>query len=65
MPRRGVRRAAIEIVAGDRLHEREARGMLGAVLAITNHRQEPFAENVLEIVKRDGEGPAVRSSHLL
>jgi hypothetical protein len=33
--------------------------------AVANKRVKPFAEDVLEVVQRDGERTAVRSSHLL
>ena len=65
LPRREPRRARVEIVGGDRAHERETRRRARAVAAICHHRVKPFAEDVLEILKGDGERSAVRSSHLL
>jgi hypothetical protein len=35
------------------------------LLTIRHHRVKPFAKDVLEIVQRNGERAAVRSSHLL
>ena len=55
MPRRGARRAVVEIVGGDRAHQREARRRVRARLAVRHDRLKPLAEDVLEIVQRDGE----------
>jgi hypothetical protein len=60
-----VRRATIEVVAGQRLHQRQAACGLRLRIAVRNHGVEPLAEDVLEIVERNGERTAVRGSHLL
>ncbi len=59
MPCRGVRRALVEIVGGDRAHQRQSRRGVRARLAVRDERLKPLAEDVLEIVKRDGERTAV------
>ena len=65
VPRRDARGALVEIGRGDRAHQRQARRRARARLAVRDHRVQPLAEDVLEIVQGDGERTAVRGSHLL
>ena len=51
MPRRDARRARVEIVGGDRAHQRQARRRARARLAVRDHRLKPLAEDVLEILQ--------------